>query len=621
MRNKFVKITACFMLAMALVLSSAITAPKSVEAAIALRTASVTLYTGDKYQLQSYGTTKAITFKSSDEKVAKVSKAGVVTAVAKGTATITATSDSKSYTCKVTVKNLALSKSKVTLELGQEEELTLNASKPVSTKSSDSKVAAARIDSLGQVIIHPNGAGTCTITVTAENGKSAKCTVKVSDKDPYVLTKTTTTYKYGDDTEPYDTYNKSYTYDSKGNVITLTDNDTKYKYTYYDNGNLRTQKISYSDGSTISRDYDERGNLLKEISESCEFTSEYDSKNRQTKSTYYYPNTGSSTAYTYEYDDFGNNYRSTRVETENGKETDSYSYVNIGLRYSDSSYIELVDEENPDLSRGAYYIYYFSGDIKYDKQNRPIEVNSDYENAKITYDKKGLLSCVTYYNQSGTEMSSSTYSYNSNKQLTGVVTKWDKSTEKSTYSYNKYGKIEKYADDYVTITYTYDKYGNMATCHTKSVYGYESTYTYTYDKNGLLKKLDYKTDNTWDCYTSEYTYNGSELVSTTVTSQDGTYTYSNASNDDYNDGFETEYTYDDNGNVIKKVNEYSTTEYTYDSKNRLIKKVSNSYGDEFITTYTYDKASGKLASSISLEYGEEYKVTYEYGKLSKAVKK
>lgn len=65
-----------------------------------------TLYTGNSYTLSLKNTTKKVTWKSSNTKVATVNSKGVVKAKAKGTCTITATSNGKKYTCKITVKKI-----------------------------------------------------------------------------------------------------------------------------------------------------------------------------------------------------------------------------------------------------------------------------------------------------------------------------------------------------------------------------------------------------------------------------------------------------------------------------------------------------------------------------------
>ncbi len=65
----------------------------------------------------SNATGKAVTWKSSNTKIATVSKTGKVTAVKPGTATITATTaNGKKAACKITVKGISIAKAKVTLK-------------------------------------------------------------------------------------------------------------------------------------------------------------------------------------------------------------------------------------------------------------------------------------------------------------------------------------------------------------------------------------------------------------------------------------------------------------------------------------------------------------------------
>ena len=130
---------------------------------------------------------KGITWSSSNDKVATV-KSGVVTLVAPGTATITATSEADSKiaaTCAVTVNAVLVTKltlSDTDINVEQNKTVTLTATiepdnatdKTVAWSSSNDKVATVE----GGVVkgIAP---GTATITATA-GGKSASCTVTVT---------------------------------------------------------------------------------------------------------------------------------------------------------------------------------------------------------------------------------------------------------------------------------------------------------------------------------------------------------------------------------------------------------------------------------------------------------
>jgi uncharacterized protein YjdB len=118
--------------------------------------------------------------------VAKVSSKGVVTAVAKGTATITVkTTSGKTATCKVTVKEISstsvkLNKTSVTINKGKTYTLKgtmapSNTTDELTWSSSNSKVA--KVSSKG--VVTAVAKGTATITVKTTSGKKATCKVTV----------------------------------------------------------------------------------------------------------------------------------------------------------------------------------------------------------------------------------------------------------------------------------------------------------------------------------------------------------------------------------------------------------------------------------------------------------
>lgn len=144
----------------------------------------------------SYADNKRVTWQSSDEKVATVDENGKVTAVGNGTAIITATSVSGSYTATVSVtvkipveiQKLTIEAEKETLtKIGESTELKVkiepeNADlQKLIWKSDNEKVATT--DENGKVTAVGNG--TAEITVTTEDGKitaSIMITVKVPDE-------------------------------------------------------------------------------------------------------------------------------------------------------------------------------------------------------------------------------------------------------------------------------------------------------------------------------------------------------------------------------------------------------------------------------------------------------
>ena len=170
-----------------------------VVTSIKLNVNALTLEVGESYTLTatvlpSNATDKNITWSSSNTAVATVS-GGKVSAVGSGAATITATtSNGKTATCSVTVTesesviievtSVSLNQTSLYLEVGENETLTAtilpnNATdKNITWSSSDASVATVTNGTIMAI-----GSGTTTITVATSNGKTATCTVMVTN--PY----------------------------------------------------------------------------------------------------------------------------------------------------------------------------------------------------------------------------------------------------------------------------------------------------------------------------------------------------------------------------------------------------------------------------------------------------
>ena len=156
----------------------------------------VTLDKGNTYTLAAAvypgnATVYTVTWTSSDTSVTAVDSSGKVTAVGRGSATITATADGISDTCAVTVNvhvsQVDINKTSITIYKGRTYTLTATVSPDdandpeVTWTSSDTSVAT--VDSNGKVTAV--GRGTATITATAD-GQSDTCkvTVKVEEAAP-----------------------------------------------------------------------------------------------------------------------------------------------------------------------------------------------------------------------------------------------------------------------------------------------------------------------------------------------------------------------------------------------------------------------------------------------------
>ena len=136
---------------------------------------------------------KAVAWSSSDKKIATVDAKGVVTGVAKGTATITAKAKDGSgvkATCKITVKQpvTKITLSKTSASILRNKTITLKATagpssandKSVAWTTSNKKVAT--VNSKG--VVKGIAKGTATITATARDGSKVKAACKITVRQP-----------------------------------------------------------------------------------------------------------------------------------------------------------------------------------------------------------------------------------------------------------------------------------------------------------------------------------------------------------------------------------------------------------------------------------------------------
>ena len=182
---------------------------------ITLSKTSVSLNVGDTLTLKATvkptnATDKSVTWTSDKTSVATVSN-GKITAKAVGTAKITAkTTNGKTATCTVTVTkktlepdSVALDKTELTLEVGKTNILTATISpsnvEDASITWSTSDDSVAMVSTNGRVV--GIAEGTAIITAKTSNGKTATCTVTVTQKvlepDSVVLDKTELTLEVG----------------------------------------------------------------------------------------------------------------------------------------------------------------------------------------------------------------------------------------------------------------------------------------------------------------------------------------------------------------------------------------------------------------------------------------
>ena len=341
----------------------------------------------------------------------------------------------------------------------------------------------------------------------------------------------------------------SYTYDSVGNVTSVTNGNgkvTSYSYdqlsnlvermtslgdkeTYTYNVNNQLEKVTKSDGKTISYDYNKLDQLLKvEYSEKQDgqvlYT--YDADGRRvsmsdlTGTSQYATNEegeitgvrqGDGSLIQYEYDAYGN---ISKMIYPDGS-TVSYTYDELDRLTS------VTDVKGQKTS----YSYNPAGDLT--------EVDrGDGTESFLTYDKGHRLTELRHMDKQDKLISSYGYEYDDGGYIAKETIKQDGETLVHTYTYDTLGQVENMTvsdasgKELSKLSYTYDLAGNKLTS-TETVDGKESQTRFTYDDHNRLTKLE---------------------------GPDGTITY----------------TYDKNGNRIASEKNSEKLDYIYDTENRLL---------------------------------------------------
>lgn len=153
---------------------------KIIATSISLNETSISLYRNGTFGLKATvsnpnGNT---TYSSSNTTVASVSSSGVITAIAKGSATITVKNGFAKETVQVTVNNPNLNVTKATVYLYASKTLRITGKIGKATFKSSNKSVAV-VNTAGKITAKKKG--TCTITVRT-NGITLKC--KVTVKNP-----------------------------------------------------------------------------------------------------------------------------------------------------------------------------------------------------------------------------------------------------------------------------------------------------------------------------------------------------------------------------------------------------------------------------------------------------
>ena len=392
----------------------------------------------------------------------------------------------------------------------------------------------------------------------------------------------------------------TYTYDSKGNVLTKTNPLSKTReYTYDSDNNLLTAEDPL--GNITEYTYDANGNL----------TDVEDPLNRATAENVY--------------DVYG---QLLSVENALGKVTEfSYdAHGNLETIEDPLTHTTTMDYDSMGRLTSTTDALSNEEEVAYDEWGRPVTyTHADASTSLVAYDAEGNTTATT--NELGKVTS---YVYDDAGRLTSVT---NAESETESYAYNNAGYRTSVTNGRgKTRTYTYTDRGEVATltlpdssveAWSYNGSGTTSAYTnplsqviyYTYDDAGRQTGIDYptgtdvafgydhadkRTGMTDSTGSTGWTYNAaSELTAFSSPQGNLSYTYSSAGQrvTMVDGGLTTTYTYDDAGRLTNLENGYSEdTAFVYDNANRLTKKTYNSgqYED-----YAYDTRS--RVTSVTLK--------------------
>jgi RHS repeat-associated protein len=337
----------------------------------------------------------------------------------------------------------------------------------------------------------------------------------------------------------------TYTYNSRDQVLTVTDPLSNVTTSTYDSKG-RKETVTDADNHTTTFTYNTTRNVLWKVTDAAGGVVEYTYDNLGPSLTEVKDALGRSTIFTYELM-FGR--KATEKDPLNVT-TGTWTYKPSGL----------LATAKDGLNQTTTYTYDTANDLT-------SIAYSDSKTVTQTFD--GVGNRLTMTDWLGTH----------------------------TWTYDALNRVTSYTDHASrTVSYTYDEAGNLSTI----TYPGNKTVTYTYDDANRIASV---TD--WDSRVTNYTYDASGRIGS-FTLPNGittTFGYDDASRTtsvDHMDGLtpvaQLDYTFDDLGNRLTKVDAAGTETYTYDALSRV---TNVAYPGGASTGYTYDKHGNRLTKTDS----------------------
>ncbi len=369
---------------------------------------------------------------------------------------------------------------------------------------------------------------------------------------------------------------KTYTYDELGNVASETREDGAVAYFSYNAQNKLTSVTDYS-GATVTYAYNGNGDLVScTQADGAIITYTYDSLHRMTSQT---DGRGVTTTYTYD----GPNLISY-VDGEGYTWSFTYDEMNRQLSATDPlgnttkvSYDAVGNKLTETAADG--------GVIKYtrDKVGNILTFTDALGNmTSMEYDKMYNITKTT-----DAKGNVHTYDYNPNNELSSET---DALGNVTVYTIDSMGRVTAEVNqDIQAKSYTYNENGNLLTYTDPN----GNVITYEYNSQGLVTKIiDAEGNETTYSYDAigretQVTYANGDTVKTSYDAMGRITQKTTAS------GVVTTYTYDANGNLLTQTDDSGRSySYVYDGNNKLVKTTNPEGGTE---TYGYDKAGRQIS--------------------------
>jgi RHS repeat-associated protein len=363
--------------------------------------------------------------------------------------------------------------------------------------------------------------------------------------------------------------NVSFTYDTKGNQLSKTDELGRVStYTYDANGNILTSTvpITSSTSATTTYTYNSFGEVLTLTDPLNNVTTNtYDPKGNLLTVTTPAPGGGPSSSVT----QFGYNSLGELTTI-----TDPLNHLTT-ITYTTAGLINTIKDAQNNVTTYGYDTH----------GNRTSVTDALNHQTTFAYDAGDRLKTITYPTGFGT----TTFTYDTRGRRTSVT---DQNSKLTTYAYDDADRLTSVTDAANNVTiYAYDTENNLASIKDANL----NTTSFTYDQFGRVTQTNFPST-----HVESYGYDavGNLTSKTDRKNQTITYTYdqlNRLTQKTYPDTTTVNYTYDNDSRLTQVVDPTGTYSFTFDNMGRLT-NTNASYAfltRHFTTAYSYDAASNR----------------------------